>query len=480
MTTILIYSRIKTSTIVPHHQKIRGACTKNKSYSAFEIKDKSEMSFGRQNIHTMTETNGSISSLSGSIESGADMKIHVLNPLAMTTVPPPLPAGFITGSATPPLETSTAEAVASKSGAAGLVGKDERIRMETLEANRVKSALEHRKLVYRELNTFDQLLLYHRQWLEQPPIVRQSQVMPAETLDPRGDDLPMDQLHALATQSQVKSVAQKASAAIAIDGDRNLLHVDRYIYWCNTKAPPADWQDVLPELLALHDVNAGFLVVDMGLAPTDKGSKGFTWLTGFVDEKWAHYVKYSLDATFSCSTYMLDPSSWLKTTSGATVAAADGAERLTHMSDGVRFFRRFPSEEPAVCFRNFMLPVNPKLIEHVASRCVLMSVIDHEPGRRAGLLKLVAKVLRNRHKSSNPNSKTKGLNFYIPAIQGLRKERDESQRLHFVKGIQSSTVGANINIKELLSMPLNELRVKFWTFSTLHEPSHPAPPPPSK
>lgn len=398
------------------------------------------------------------------------------------SAPPPLPPGFL--STAPPLplpapvppvlapmaETKVVEPRPESRSASDpssvtmvmVVAKEERVKMETLEANRVKSALEHRKLVYKELHSFDQLLLYHRQWLEQPPLPRQSQGSPdPETLDPRGDDLPMDQLHALATQSQVKAVAQKAAAAI--DGDRNLLHVDRYIYCCDVKAPPADWSDVLPELLALHDVNAGFLMVDLGLAPKEKSSKGFTWITGFVDEKWAHYVKYALDATFSCSTYMIDPAPWLR---GETSEVADGAERMTHMTESIRCFRRFPSEEPAVCFRKFMLPINPKLIEHVASRCVLMSIIDHEPGRRAGLLKLIARVLRNRHKSSNPNSKTKGLNFYVPAIQGLRKERDESQRLHFVKGIQNSPLAANINIKELLAMPLNELRVKFWTFTT--------------
>lgn len=344
------------------------------------------------------------------------------------------------------------------------VNKDEHVRMETLEANRVKSALEHRKLVYKELYTFDQILLYHRQWLEQPPIARQSQTTPApETLDPRGDDLPMDQLHALATQSQVKGVAQKAAAAM--DGDRNILHVDRYVYCNDTKAPPSEWNDVLPHLLALHDVSAGFLVVDLGLPPLAPGSKGFTWVTGFVDEKWAHYAKYALDATMECSTYMIDPAPWLR---GETEATADGAERLTHVIDGIRHFRRFPSEEPAVCFRKFMEPINPKLIEHIAGRCVLMSVIDHQPGRREWLLKLIAKIMRNRHKSSNPQSKSKGLNYYIPAIQGLRKERDESQRLHFIKGIQNSSLGANINIKELLAMPLNELRVKFWTFTTIN------------
>jgi len=318
---------------------------------------------------------------------------------------------------------------------------------DTVEATRVKSALEYRKLVYREFDTFDQLLFYHRQWLDQTPIPRQTQASPApETLDARGEDLPSD-----------------AATAIATDGGEK-LHMDRYVYTQDTKAPPTDWQDAIPDLLALHDVNAGFLVVDLGLAPLsdDKTCKGFTWVTGFLDEKWAHYVKYSLDQTLICSTYMLSPEPWLK---GETTEPSVASERLTHIHDNIRYFRRFPSEEPAICFRKFMHPVNPKLVERMATGSMLLTVIDHIPGRRNEILKLISKVLRNRNKLNNPNSRTKGLNFYVPAIRGLRKERDESQRLHFVKGIQNSPLGANMSIKELLAMPLNELRVKFWTFN---------------
>jgi hypothetical protein len=361
------------------------------------------------------------------------------------------PAAAVNPTSSPPTAAVGGNGGGPGSGQTGRSG-------ETLEANRVRSALEHRRLVYKELTGLEQMLLYHRQWLEQPP-VSQSQGMPdPATLDPRGDDLPLDKLHALATQTQVKSIAAKAAAAM--DGDRNLLHVDRYVYWHDTKAPPAEWRDVLPSLLALHDVNAGFLVVELGLAPKGSDTKGYTWITGFVDEKWSHYVKYALDATMECSTYLVDPSPWLR---GDTTETCDGADRLTHMTSAIRHFRRFPSEEPAITFRRFMQPINPKLVEHLAQRCMIMTVIDHRAGRRDWLLKIVAKVLRNRNKLTNPTSKSKGLNYYVPAIQGLRKERDESQRLHYVRGIQNSGTFAHLNLKDLLDMPLNELRVRYWT-----------------
>lgn len=300
---------------------------------------------------------------------------------------------------------------------------------------------------------------------------RQIQVTPdAATLDPRGDDLPMDQLHALATQSQVKNVA--ASAAAAVKGDRSLLHVDRYVYWHDTKAPPFEWRDVMPELLALHDVRAGFLVVELGLAPDGRAGSaihsaegaGFTWFSGLIEEKWAHYAKYALDATLECSTYTLDPRPWLL---GAT-PAAEGVDRLTHIRNSVRYSRRFPSEAPAVALARFLGPINPALLEHLGKTCTLLTVIDHHPGRRSWSLHLLARILRNRHKLNNPESKTKGLNFYVPAVQGLRKERDERQRLRFVKGIHEHL--PNLDIKTLLEMPLNELRVKYWTLAKTDKP----------
>lgn len=391
--------------------------------------------------------------------------------VAPTLVPPTVPIGPVAGPSVVESKTeakteaktevkteakTTIATVVSKSSSSS---EDHNVVHESIQGNRVKTALEHRKLVYRELNTLDQVLMYHRQWLEQSPVTRASLVNPdPATLDSRGEDLPLDQLHALATTSQVKMVAAKASAAM--EGDRNLLHVERYVYWYDTKAPPAEWNDVLPHLLALHDVHAGFLVTDLGLAPKSKSQgEGFTWITGFVDERWAHYVQYALDRTLQCSSYSLDPTDWLIKDSSEM---CDGADRLTHVSNSCRFFRRFPSEEPAVLFRKYMSAVNPKLVQYIADNCVLLTVIDHVPGRRDWLLKLLAKVLRNRNKPSNPASKSKGLNYYVPAIQGLRKERDESQRLHFVKGIQRYL--PNSNIKELLEMPLKELCVKYWTF----------------
>lgn len=345
-----------------------------------------------------------------------------------------------------------------------------RARLETLEANRVKSALAHRSLVYKELSSVDQVLLYHKNWLEQAPLSRSSQVTPdPATLDSRGDDLPLDKLHALATQSQVKTMAVKAAAAM--DGDRGLLHVDRYVYWYDTKAPPADWNDVLPHLIGLHEVTAGFLLADLGLAPKSRAASGsgYTWLTGFVDEQWAHYLKYALDSTLTCSTYMMDPAPWLLGHLPPTSRVEGSCDRLVGMHNGIRQFRRFPNEEPAIAFRTFFQPINPQLVEQVAQRYVLLTVIDHTADRRSYVPQLVAKILRNRNKTTNPLSKSKGLNYYVPAIQGLRKERDESQRLHFVKGIQARH--HNPDVPALLQMPLNELRVKFWT---IHQPTAPS------
>jgi hypothetical protein len=355
--------------------------------------------------------------------------------------------------------------------------------VETLEAGRVRSALEHRRLVYKELASFEQLLLYHRQWLEQPILTRTLQATPdPTTLDARGDDLPLDQLHALAVQSQVKEVADRAAAAVK--GDRALLHVDRYVYWYDTKAPPEEWRDVLPDLLALHDARAGFLLVELGLAPPSSAPSagqqpagaGFTWFTGLVEEKWVHYAKYALDATLGCSTFVLDPRPWLRsdTKDAKAAPAAEAVERLILVRGGVRYSRRFPSEGAALALRRFLEPINPKLLEHLAATCCFLTVVDHLPGRRDWALKLLARILRNRHKPNDPQSKSKGLNFYVPAIQGLRKERDERQRLRFVEGIHRQL--PHLDVKALLEMPLNELRVKFWTLTHQAAPATAAPP----
>lgn len=284
----------------------------------------------------------------------------------------------------------------------------------------------------------------------------------AATLDTRGDDLPLERLQA-AAQSKSASVASAASAAIA--GDRNLLHVDRYVFCFDTKAPPADWADVLPHLVALHEPAAGALLVDLALAPKSGfGSKvtderGFTWMTALVDEAHVHYARCALDLTLECSTYLLDAGPWLR---GEALEQCEGAERLVAVSGGMRHFRRFPSEEPAVLFRRFMLPVNPKLVQEVASRCLLLTVVDHVAGRRDWVPRMFAKVLRNRHKPDNPQSRSKGLNHYVPAIQCLRRENDECQRLTFVRGLQACL--PSMNIKDLLQMPLDELRIRYLTF----------------
>lgn len=343
---------------------------------------------------------------------------------------------------------------------------------------RVVSALEHRNLAYKQL-TFETMLMYHKQWLEQQSQPRINVKPDAATLDTRGDDLPLDQLQAV-SQSQVRTLAARATAAIA--ADRSLLHVDRYVYCFDTKAPPADWADVLPDLVALHDANAGFLLAELGLAPATSGDRGFTFLSGFVDDKYAHYLKCALDATLECSTYMLQPAPWLE---GQRSDAAEGADRLVSISNGMRQFRRFPSEEPAVLFRRFLSRVNPSLLKQVAKRCMLLTVVDHRAGRRAWVPKMVAKILRNRHKPGSTTSKTQGLNHYVPAVQCLRRERDESQRLVFVRGLQAFLPA--MNIKQLLEMPLEELRVRYWTYHdslpplatlSLNSPAPPPPPPP--
>jgi hypothetical protein len=324
---------------------------------------------------------------------------------------------------------------------------------------RVLSALEHRNMAYKNL-TWDTLLIYHKRWLEQKAQPRLNVRPDAATLDSRGEDLPLDKLEA-ASQSQVKELAAKASAAIATD--RNLHHIDRYVYCFDTKAPPLDWLDVLPHLVSMHEANSGFLLIELGLAPTSSDDRGLTYLSGFVEDQYAHFLKCALDSTLECSTYMLDPSAWIK---GARTDQCDGADRLVSISNGMRQFRRFPSEEPAVLFRRFMTSVNRKLAGFVTRRCVLLTAIDHRPGRREWLPKMVAKILRNRLKPSSATSKTRGLNFYVPAVQCLRRERDERQRLHFVRGLQAFL--PTMNIKELLEMPLDELRVRYWTY---HQPS---------
>jgi hypothetical protein len=340
------------------------------------------------------------------------------------------------------------------------VGKSDKV--ETLAAGRIRSALEHRRLVYSNLATFEQLLLYHQQWLQRAPEARERAVRPdAATLDARGEDLPLEQLHALATQSLVKSMAQKAAAAM--NDDRGLLNLDRYVYWHNTRAPPAEWGDVLPALIALHEVKVGFMVAELGLAPKGGATKGFTWVTGFVEEKWAHYVRYALDRKLCCSTYLLEPAQWLR---GERTDRAESSERLLAVSETTgRQTGRFPSERSATTLRSFLHPINPALLEHVAGRCLQLTVVDHNAGDRTSILKLLWEVLRDRHKPNSVASRSKGTRHYVPAVQGIRIERDEAQRAEYVRGIHARD--PTTPVKLLLEMPLNELRVAFWTHTPL-------------
>lgn len=273
---------------------------------------------------------------------------------------------------------------------------------------------------------------------------------------------------------------------MAADNERSLLRVDRYVYWHETKAPPRDWADIMPGMMALHDAGAGYVVVGLGLAPVkERDGVGFTWVSGFIEHRWVEYVKYALDATLQCSSFVDHQTSTSNASNGSSGSNASnasngssgsnasngsgatdsasvvGSERLVMIKDGIRHFQHWPNQQARKESENFLKDVNGKLLQLLNSSCSVLTVIDHVAGRREWIFKTLAKILRNRHKVANPTSKSGGKNFYLPAIQGLRKERDESQRALYIQGIRE--YNPSFSLKSLLEMTLNELQVKYLT-----------------
>jgi len=355
---------------------------------------------------------------------------------------------------------------------------------------RTSAGYEQRRTRYAAMRKFPEMLVLHKEWWSQKTLDTREALPDARTLDARGNALSLAELNIRTNVGSMDGGVSKAAAS-----RMNPTQFDTYIACFSTRAPPLEYRTIQDVVVAMHD--GGFLVLEVTLPPTESKDGGYArgrmYVTGLIDKELADYVKIVLDESFEYDTFVTNPGPWLnvpKQTSGPLprIEAPPGIELCVASHgmtawaapNGIRTFQKFPYGNKLQDLRDFLSVTNPTLLRHLSRNTVQMTILDRVENRTTKPLQFISRVLRNRFKVDNVESRTKGENFYRPAQVGLHRERELCERIDYTRMAQK--YDPSVDVVELMRLTLEQLRDRAYhmkdVYDTAHH-QHPSSPPPA-